>query len=261
MQIARGLQTPLRADSVDSPEIRYNVGSEQVTCIVFALDDDSSHVGRITFEGFDAIRCCRGEYMPYPDDWKETSTARYPWVWEIDGSEWLQERHRYEFGFYKTPLLEEYVHYMFSFHDEYVELIAKGIWFERLDQDQVNAAPVDHPLATLQQCLPSENFVVDGVECAVRHNPIATSELIERSKLCSQTVFQYFMTLDGVTHPSYAARLRTIRGKSAMRLQGGLFYPDLLAGEGIGLEATYRLNFSRYVSEVAERRRQMGKSS
>jgi hypothetical protein len=261
MQTARGLQVPLHADGVESPEIRYGAGNEMITCIVFTLDDNSDHVGRVTFEGFDAIRCCRGEYMPYEDDWAADRTGRYPWVWEIDGSEWLQERHRYEFGFYKTPLLEEYIHYFFRFHDEYVELIAKGIWFERVKHDHVTDPPVDHPLANLPQSLPAEEFVIDGIHCAVRHNPLPLEELIERSNFCSQTLFQYFMTLGGITSPSYAAKLRTIRGKSATRLRGSLFYPDLLAGNGVALEATHRSEFARYVSEVAERRREMGKTS
>ena len=83
--------------------------------------------------------------------------------------------------------------------------------------------------------------------------------MVGRSKLCSQILFQYDLTLDGDTKPSYAGMLRTIRGKPVTRLQGGLFYRELLAVEGVGAESGFRPAFSNYVAEVAERRRQMGK--
>src|SRR5665213_2928145 len=54
--------------------------------------------------------------------------------------------------------------------------------------------------------------------------------------------------------------LRTIRGKSTTRVRGELASINLTAGEDLALEAARRPEFSRWVSTVAERRRQMGKS-
>src|SRR3990172_10528844 len=145
MEIARGIQVPLRADPVASPEVRYACGPDQFTMLAF-LEDEPDNWGRVTFEGFDAIRCCRGEHLPYESDWTGNDYSRYPWVFEVDQSSWLRERHAYELRHYQTPLLEEYVHYLFKFHDEYVELIAMGIWFEKLRYDQMSQTAVDHPL-------------------------------------------------------------------------------------------------------------------
>lgn len=261
MAIARGIQVPFRADSVASPEVRYNVGSEETGAGTFLVVwiSEPGCVARVTFEGFDSIRCCRGEHLPYKDDWVGDDYRHYPWVFEVEDSAWLEERHRYESQHYQTPLLEEYVHYLFSFHDEYVELIAKGIWFERMRYEQLTEPAANHPLADLPKHLPAEEFVVEGIQCSVRHNSLPTDELLDRSRLCSQSLFQYSMTLDGATKPSYAAKLRSIRGRPMTRLRGGLFYRDLLPVEGVGTEAEFRHAFEGYVREVAERRRKMGK--
>jgi hypothetical protein len=259
MPIAKGLRVPLCADSVDSPEIRYHFGQEQMTCIIFSLDDVPGYVGRVTFEGFDAIRCCRGEHMPYGDDWTDSSPRPYPWVWEVEQSDWLQERHKYEVGFYKTPLTDDYVHYLFRFHDEFIELIAKGVWFETIIYEDANEPPINHPLATLSQALPAEHFEVEGISCAVRYNPLPLSERMTQSNLCSQTLFQYFLTLDGTVSPSYAAKLRTIRGRPKTTLMGTLFFPNLVIEDGAGMETRFRVEFARYVSQVADRRRKTGK--
>lgn len=263
MELARGIEVPLRADSVASPEVRYGPQPREGqlgTYLFFWLSEDSGHVGRVTFEGFDSIRCCRGEHMPYEDDWVGQDYSRYPWVFEIANSTWLQQRHEYENKHYQTPLLDEYVHYLFSFHDEFVEVIAKGIWFEKVKYEAVGAVPsVDHPLVGLSESLEANHFVVDGIQCMVRHNPIPISELLGRSKLCSQILFQYYITLDGSTKPSYSASLRTIHGKAVTKLSGGLFYKQLLNVEGVGTESEFRQAFNSYVQEVAERRRKMGK--
>jgi hypothetical protein len=77
--------------------------------LLFHLEDDS--IGRVTFEGLDSIRACRGELLPY--ERQDIPYTRGEWVYIIQGSGWLQERHRYELGHYETPLLDRYDHYLF----------------------------------------------------------------------------------------------------------------------------------------------------
>lgn len=261
MGFAIGIDVPFEADSVASPEVRYKVGEDEFgqssTCLIIYCDEG---LVRVTFEGFDAIRCCRGEHLPYDDDDSTCDDPRFPWVFEVQDSAWIAERHKYEFKHYQCSLLEEYVHYLFSFHDEYVELIAKGIWFEKVTEEQLGKPQPGHPLDSLPTSLPAERFEVEGIECFVRRNPLPVEQLLKQSKLCSQVVFQYFMTLEGRTSPSYPALLRTVRNTPITRLRNGLFYKDLFETSGIGEEPAFRRHFSQYVSEVAERRRQMGKS-
>jgi hypothetical protein len=54
-------------------------------------------------------------------------------VFTVADSPWLAERHDYEMQRYSTPLLETYLHYVFQFHDEFVEAIAEGIWLDATD--------------------------------------------------------------------------------------------------------------------------------
>jgi len=261
MEKARGISVPMQADSVASPEIRYNVGMDDggMTCIVFVSEELDGQVGRITIEGLDSIRCCRGEYEPYPSGFEQLPSGKYPWVFEIENSAWLRERHEYESKHYQTPLLDEYIHYLFSFHDEFIELIAKGIWFEKLSYEEVGQPQENHPLADLPMSLPCEKFDIADIECELRWNPLAKDGLLNHSRLCSQTAFQYYMTLDGTTKPSYSALVRTIRGQTKSRLRGSLFYRDRFETDGLPDESKFRMGFAKYVKEVAARRKQMGK--
>jgi hypothetical protein len=132
-EIAYGLRVPLTADSVESPIVNY--GGER-TCIHFLTDDEVSW-GRVTFEGLDSLKVSRGEYEPFPAAPGEEET--FYWVTTISNSTWLRERYEYEkryycscynFGGDVNEMLADYSHYVFSFHDEFVEVLAAGIWFE-----------------------------------------------------------------------------------------------------------------------------------
>lgn len=76
------------------------------------FETSESTLGRVTFEGLDAVRASRGEVAPY-DDGHDFSS----WVYTIRDSTWLAERHGYEWNNDETPLLESHQHYLFRFHD------------------------------------------------------------------------------------------------------------------------------------------------
>jgi len=91
----------------------------------------SGLLGRVTFEGLDAVRAARGDMLPY----RLGSSAGKPrWVFSVEGSSWLDERHDYEVRQYSTPLTGTHQHFVFAFHDEFVEAIAEGIWLDIPDQ-------------------------------------------------------------------------------------------------------------------------------
>ena len=209
--------------------------------------------GRVTFEGLDSIRCSRGEHCPYG------GSGGGSWVCEIHESAWLNERHAYENKFYKTPLLEEYRHYLFTFHDEFVEAIAKGIWVEEIGSKMTDDVPEDHPLKDLPISLSAESSVIHGLHYELRRNPRTLAEIIKASKLCSQKLFQFYLMLDGKRTPSYAAELRTIRGESTTRLRAGWPHPDLVTGQGVAGVEDLMPAWNRYVLKVADRRKEMGK--
>lgn len=138
--IARAVGVPLNADSVAPPRLVYgslNVVSEagqddSYTAVYFEIAGSGS-LGRITFEGLDAVRAARGEWLPY-----DIASPRNAgdWVFTVQESPWLTERHHYEIKHYSAPLLETFQHYVFEFHDEFVEAIAEGIWLDAADRSR-----------------------------------------------------------------------------------------------------------------------------
>lgn len=248
------IHVKLDADHVLSPIVRYG---DPCTAIFFPVEPtEGSEVtlfGRVTFEGFDSIRCSRGEYFPYGGD------GGYNWVCEILESTWLNERHDYEYKFYKTPLLEDYHHYVFSFHDQFVEAIAKGIWIEETGTEMSDELTEDHPLSDLPTSLPAEAFVLHRLSYELRRNPRPPEEIVKDSMLCSQKLFQFYLTLDGSRKPGYAAELRTVQGRSVTRLQAGWPYRVLETVNGVADVEDMMPAWEQYVSQVAERRKELGK--
>ena len=252
MQKAKAVSVPLDADRVISPIVRYG---RPLTAIFFpiknAMPDAAPSWGRVTFEGFDSIRCCRGENTPYEvDDYRA-------WAYEVSDSQWLNERHAYEMEYYETPLLEEYHHYVFAFHDEFVEAIAKGIWVESTGFAISDEMTPYHPLKPLPINLPAESKVLHGISFEIRTNPLPIQELVERSKLCSQKLFQFYLMLDGKRSESYWAELRTIEGRSTTKMWDGWSFTKGVTIKGIAKIEDLMSEWEKHVYEVAEQRKEM----
>ena len=140
METAQGIIIPIDADSVLSPQVYY---ADQLTGIYFTTEDDQ--FGRITFENLDSIKVSRGELIPYEDDCKEGQS--YCWVLKVKDSNWLSERHQYEkrtygstyeLGGYVDEMLTDFNHFVFRFHDQFVEAISRGFWFEKNSESLFN---------------------------------------------------------------------------------------------------------------------------
>ena len=130
-----GIAVPVLADSVEGPTVAYGAGPASIN---FVTQDE--RWGRVTFEKLDSLRVSRGEYEPYPSDWKEGDPVH--WVSVVAPSPWLRERYgyekrhysqAYEFGGDVDEMLRDFSHYVFSFHDQFVEVLCAGIWFESAD--------------------------------------------------------------------------------------------------------------------------------
>ena len=161
----RGLPVPVEADSIEGPTVTYGEGP---TSVQFFTSD--SRWARLTFEKLDSLRISRGEYDPYPSDWVEGGP--FHWVSIVTPSSWLRERyeyekehygHAYEFGGDVEEMRREYSHYVFSFHDQYVEALAAGIWFETADEYLGAKEPNEtHPLRDLPFPAQAESFTAHG---------------------------------------------------------------------------------------------------
>ena len=260
-QFAHRHEVPVKADSVDSPIVHYG---DSMTAIHFTTND--GRWGRITFDRLDSLRVSRGEYEPFPSHPDDPDA--FHWVTTISNSAWLQERYEYEklhygsaynFGGHVDEMLDEYFHYVFHFHDEFVEAIAAGIWLE-VDDTMLGAREMDipHPLKGLAHLDVAEHFESSGIRCFVRRNPMSSDELDRAAALCSQTVLEIGAELDGSSTPSWflTRRMRKGIGKSYLRDYWGNVvktYTDPLS------LADIRPHIDQWLSEVRERRKQMGK--
>lgn len=116
--MAQSMSVPLTADSVAPPRLVYGGlgvapadGRDEGYPAVYFEIAGSGSLGRITFEGLDAVKAARGELLPYDTGGRP---ATGDWVFTVAESAWLAERHDYEMPRYSTPLPETHLHYMFQ---------------------------------------------------------------------------------------------------------------------------------------------------
>ncbi len=219
-------------------------------------DDGDGGEGRVTFEGLDSVRACRGEHLPYEH---AVPFTRGNWVYQVSDSPWMTDRHAYEFDHYQTPLTGSYRHYLFKFHDEFIEAIAQGIWLDRPDPTAPLRLPNDHPLARLELQTAAENRQSpSGLSWELRRSPKEHSALIEDSKLCSQRLYQFNLVLDGTSSESASVWLRTVDGRTTCRMTRA-WVGEVANHDGLASAEHFFDVWEQYVGEVAARRRAMNK--
>ena len=260
MEIAIGFKVPIDADSVESPQVHYG---EPLTGIYFLTDDEQ--YGRITFENLDSIKVSRGEYLPYEDDWKKDQP--YCWVTKVQNSTWLKERHEYESNYYGSSyefggnvdeMLSDFNHYVFSFHDQFIEVIARGIWFEKSSESLLGKELSNsHPFLPIT----TENMVkfdAHGLTCQARINPINDEELKDNSLYCSQKLIEFALELDGTASVNHTLIL-AYRNKQLISSLRGYFGKEIIEFKKIAHLDDVKKYIESYMKEVAERRKAMGK--
>lgn len=259
MELVKRIKVPVIADSVLSPDVYY--GDDQ-TGIYFVTEDDQ--FGRITFYNLDAIKICRGEMMPYQYNWSDHEKGT--WVFKIENSEWLTERYKYEkenygssyeFGGNVDDMLTDFNHYLFSFHDQFVEVIAKGFWFEK-DSNSLFKRPLQdgHPFLNLPQI--GESFSQHDLTCHVWKNQNPIEELINNSYYCPQKIIQFALEIEGHISINHTLGLQYRNGKLISRFSG-YFGKQIIEFDRIATLEDVKPYVEKYISEVYERRKAMGK--
>lgn len=193
------IQVPVIADYVLSPIVIYN---DDFTSINFETEDEA--FGRITIQNLDAIKMCRGELPPYDDPTELEDYIIGTWVYKVENSQWLQERYQYEkqhygqsyeWGNSVEEMLTDYSHYFFRFHDEFVEVIAKGFWFEKGDSSFVGKSlPKEHPFLSIDG-LYTDSLEVADKKYNFKINPKSVDQLIEDSTFCQQKLAEVWLSL------------------------------------------------------------------
>lgn len=261
-QIANFQRVPLDADPVESPIVHYG---KPLTAIHFETKD--ARWGRVTFERLDSLKVSRGEFNPFT--YPSTEHSGISWVATISNSAWLRERYEYEKQCYGTAynfngnvdeMLEEYSHYVFRFHDQFVETIAAGIWFEA-GETFLGDQPLEpsHPLKGLSHLEPTEHFESSGIRGFVRRNPLSNEDIDRAAALCSQTVFEVGAELDGTSSTSWSVTRRVKNGVPRSYLRN-YFHNSVQSFDGIPTPAEIQPQIDQWFSEVSERRQKMGKA-
>ncbi|WP_459213148.1 hypothetical protein [Aquimarina rhabdastrellae] len=194
MEKAIGILIPIENDYVESPNIIY---SDDLDSICFPTEDEK--YGRITFEKLDSLRVSRGEYIPYEWDWKEDEP--YYWVYKIENSNWLKERYTYEkkhygdcygFGGDVNEMLTDFSHYLFKFHDEFIEVISRGFWFEKDEKPLINQPILNsHPNLKINSSN-SEILKIKRVNCKIVRNELPLENIEVNSKFHRQRLFEFY---------------------------------------------------------------------
>ena len=257
-----GISVPVFADPVAQPIVTYG---EELTSIKFLTKDD--RWARVTFEHLDSIRVSRGEYDPYPNDWQPGDPLH--WVSEVVSSPWLLERYKYEKTHYDQAyewggdageMLRDFTHYFFRFHDQFVEALSTGIWFETFDdgleREELSAT---HPCRDLPRPNTPDLIQAYGMICEIWPSARPIDEILEDAKLCSQKLLQFALVLDSVSNSHWTLAVRVRRGKVQSSLRPN-FGPVCATFDGVAGLENARPHVERWLQEVSERRKKMGKT-
>lgn len=165
--------------------------------------------------------------MPFNSNWEEGQ--EYPWVYKVENSNWLKERfvyenknygNLYEFGNNVNEMLTDFSHYLFKFHDQFVEVIARGFWFEQDKTSLYNRElQVGHPFLNLTESN-KEEYVSHNLTCQIRTNPKSQDKLISDAIFCSQKLIEFALELDGNASVDHSLILSYRNGKLTSNLKG-----------------------------------------
>lgn len=256
-----GVAPTLHPETSCGPEIHYDGRPS------FTYPDRNDEIVRVSFERWDALRVCRGEHLPFEfEPAGEYPQGAWPWCFVVDQSPWLAERYAYEkahygsaynFGGNVDEMLTDFDHYVLSFHDEFVEVIAGGIWFERI----AGALPPgqyadEHPARELgpERCI--ERFVHRGIECEVLQSQHSTEEIRERALLCAQPVVAFEFSFPGEKRgrAAFTLTMRARRGVTVYLWRSGFFDHEKARFEEMPPMEELRRRFLDYLDEVIARR-------
>jgi hypothetical protein len=256
MEHATGIIIPVLADYVLSPTVIY---SDELTGIYFDTHDEQ--FGRITFNNLDAIKVCRGENMPFHDGWEIGRPV--PWVYFIEQSKWLKERFRYEeenygsayeFGGNVSEMLTDFKHYVFKFHDQFVEVIARGFWFEK-GKESLLGKPLTAGHPFLPFVLTNEiQHEYRGIGFKIIHTTHSLESAIENTAYCQQRLMEIWVEFKGEYSVAHTLFVFRRNGNVMFTLRDYFGRAVLTKKELIRIEEIMPL-LNKYLDEVAERRK------
>lgn len=263
MEIAYPIHIPIEANRVLPPTLYCG----DLTGIYFQTEDDAH--GRITFDKLDSTKLSRGECVPYEfakgDDAPATENGIFPWIFKVRNSLWQAERYdyekryygkSYEFGGTVEEMILDYSHYVFHFHDEFIEVIARGFWFEKSEMS-LWGKPLSpgHPFLPIPNDI-AQSYEKHGIRYHIVTNPIPLPELLSNTRYCAQRLLEIDIELDGSRTRSWFLQALNRLGKTVFVLNP-LFGRSILTKDTMFSIDEIRAIYEKHLFEVAQRRKKM----
>jgi hypothetical protein len=256
-----GTEDWFRPTPSSGPELRY--GEDGVTLDYGITSLAQQAWIRVTFDRLDAVRVCRGEFSPYESDrasaWEPLTVVR--------NSRWLAERHDYERRHYGTAynfggdvdeMLTEFEHYVFEFHDQFVEAIAGGLHVERWATEPIGPGPRDRPgWAHLPDDAETDVVECAGIPFSIRTLGVEPRDVVKRSLLCEQVVIEVAPMLDGRVSVSRSLCVRTRDGATVSRWRA--FAGKPIQFDGVATIDDVMPLIEQHAHEIRARRTAMGR--
>jgi hypothetical protein len=153
-------------------------------------------------------------------------------------------------------MLTDFSHYIFKFHDQFVEVIARGFWFEK-DANNLFKRELKegHPFLPLPQTN-ARTFEVDGIKYKAIFNPISIDALILNTQYCQQKLIEFAVEFEGKFSVSQTLIIMQRQGKLISVLSQFIGRAEF-EKDGVATFEDIKPLIDKHVREIAERRRQM----
>ena len=154
-------------------------------------------------------------------------------------------------------MLTDFKHYVFRFHDEFIEAIARGFWLEESSTKlPEKALSKGHPFLPIL-----ENNVVKieahGLTCQARINNLSEEVLKLNSVFCSQKLIEFALELENTSVTNTLSLIH--RDNKYISTLKGYFGNNEIEFDRFALLEDVKPYIETYMKEVAERRKSMGK--
>jgi len=155
-------------------------------------------------------------------------------------------------------MLDSHQHFVFVFHDDFVEALAAGIWLDVPEDDPLQMGG-EHPLAGLPASTAPAKGSTAGLSWELVRSQRAEADLLNDARLCSQPLFAFNLILDGGRSGDATAWLRVRDGVATSRFARS-WVGEVASARGVAKPKDFLADWEFYCDEVADRRRAMGNS-
>jgi len=155
-------------------------------------------------------------------------------------------------------MLTDYSHYHFHFDSQFVDVLARGFWFEKSPENLfAKELPPGHPLRCLQE-IKIRHFEMQDLKYKVVDNPLPEEEIVNNTAFCPQTLYEIHSECDGKYRLNFSIKLLRRNGKLVTVVP--FFSNDIPAPEGIFPFEKIQVQFEERLPGIVERTKHINKN-